>query len=185
MEAESINEILQQSQRLQMLIENMLMLSRLERGMASEPAEPQLLQRVVPGMVKAFCEQHRDVLVELSLAPDLPPVEVEQTTVDQVLSNLLTNAAKYGPAGRPIRVEASQVGAEVLVAVQDEGTSIPPEELPRLFDPFYRTESAASRGETASVSASRSANASWNGPMGSCTRPSAPAAAWSLAFACV
>lgn len=63
--------------------------------------------------------------------------------VAQVLDNLLANAGKYATAGREILVRVEDRGDHALVAVGDRGRGISPEELPRLFDPFYRTPSAA------------------------------------------
>jgi two-component system sensor histidine kinase KdpD len=78
----------------------------------------------------------------VDIPEDLPPVELDYIEIDQVLSNLIENAAKYVPAGKDIEITARRVGSEVEVAVADRGPGIPPESLPRLFDVFYRTGDA-------------------------------------------
>ena len=60
--------------------------------------------------------------------------------LEQVLQNLLTNAIKYSPDGGPIRVTMEASDAEVLVTVRDQGHGIPSEDLPHLFEQFYRVE---------------------------------------------
>ena len=87
---------------LQMLIESMLMLSRLNAAWrATTRRSPSSCSVSSRGWSEAFCEQHRDVLVELSLAPDLPPVEVEQTTVDQVPLQPPHQRGQVRPPGTP------------------------------------------------------------------------------------
>ena len=68
------------------------------------------------------------------------------TSLSRALDNLLDNARKYGGGPQsPIRVEARQVGPEAVLAVSDSGAGIPPEELERVFDPFYRGSAGRSR----------------------------------------
>jgi two-component system sensor histidine kinase KdpD len=62
--------------------------------------------------------------------------------LEQVLFNLLDNAAKYAPPGTEIRLEARRVGREVRVRLLDEGDGIPPADLERIFDKFYRVQAA-------------------------------------------
>jgi signal transduction histidine kinase len=70
----------------------------------------------------------------------------DRDRLEQVLWNLLANAAKYGPAGGEVTVRVEDLGAGARVAVADEGPGIPPEDLPRVFDRFYRTPAAEGGG---------------------------------------
>jgi signal transduction histidine kinase len=67
--------------------------------------------------------------------------------LERVATNLLDNAVKYTPAGGRIEVEAQRAGDEVRVTVSDTGRGIPPDDLPRIFDRFYRADRARSRQE--------------------------------------
>src|SRR5882724_10093632 len=79
--------------------------------------------------------------VSVDLAPDLPMFPLDFLLMEQVLVNLLDNAAKYAPAGSAIEVAGRREGAEVVIEVRDEGPGIPPSDLDRIFDKFYRVHS--------------------------------------------
>jgi two-component system sensor histidine kinase KdpD len=83
--------------------------------------------------------------VETALAPDLPMVRLDPVLFEQVLFNLLDNAAKYAPAGTAIRLEARHDGTTVRLQVQDEGPGMPQAELERVFDKFYRVRKSDSQ----------------------------------------
>ena len=84
--------------------------------------------------------------VEKTIAPDLPEVQADENAVKQVLQNLVSNALKYGGPSKSIaiRAEACQgsAGRQVRISVGDNGAGIPPEELARIFEPFYRGKAA-------------------------------------------
>jgi PAS domain S-box-containing protein len=77
--------------------------------------------------------------------PSVPPVLIDWTRFEQILTNLIENAAKYSEGGTAIEVSVKRVGREVEVAVRDRGVGIAPAELPRLFDRFYQTGRARER----------------------------------------
>jgi two-component system sensor histidine kinase KdpD len=74
----------------------------------------------------------------VDLPPDLPFVMADGVLLEQVLVNILDNAAKYAPEGSEIRVTARQQGDRVEVSVADRGPGIPPADRDRVFDMFYR-----------------------------------------------
>jgi two-component system sensor histidine kinase KdpD len=76
--------------------------------------------------------------VEVRVPADLGPAYIDPVEIDQVIANLVENAAKYAPRGGVIRVSASRAQSELRVSVDDEGPGIPPGTLPHLFEPFYR-----------------------------------------------
>ena len=135
---ESHEEIHRQGIRLRRIVENMLVLSRLERGRSGE-LEPSLVQRILPAIVEQFRDQHGWTRVELQVQPGLPPVEINPTAFEQVIWNLLTNAAKYGAPGGPVELEAGAAGGWVAVAVRDHGPGVPEDEIPRIFEPYFRS----------------------------------------------
>jgi two-component system sensor histidine kinase KdpD len=81
--------------------------------------------------------EHR---VEVEIAPDLPMLRIDPMLFEQVLFNLLDNAAKYAPLGTRIDVRARRDGDVVAIEVIDEGPGIPPSDLERVFDKFYRVQ---------------------------------------------
>jgi len=127
-----------ESERLYRLVEDLLVLSRVERGrlvVEPEPLEPRrLLERVIAQMR----DELPSVRITLEAPHGLPIVSGEITYVEQILRNLLENAAKYSPAGTDVHVSADQVGSEVVIAVVDDGPGISPESIDHIFDLFYR-----------------------------------------------
>ena len=78
--------------------------------------------------------------VEVEIEPDLPMLRLDAVLFEQVLFNLLDNAAKYSPTGSEIDIRAMRDGELVEIEVVDEGQGIPPSDLDRIFDKFYRVQ---------------------------------------------
>ena len=76
--------------------------------------------------------------VEVELAPDLPMLDLDPVLFEQVLFNLLDNAAKYAAENSTIRIESWRDGGVMCLQVLDEGPGIPEDDLERVFDKFYR-----------------------------------------------
>jgi two-component system phosphate regulon sensor histidine kinase PhoR len=85
------------------------------------------------------------VALEARLSPDLPPVQGDHDRLAQVLINLVDNGVKYTPAGGRVTVEAVADGRQVELIVADTGIGIPPADLPRITERFYRVDKARSR----------------------------------------
>ncbi|MBI4491854.1 MAG: DUF4118 domain-containing protein [Chloroflexi bacterium] len=135
----------QEAQRLNLIIGNVLDLSRMEAGSLRPEKSWYDLGALIDdvlGRLRPVTAQHR-VVVE---SPDeLPPVPLDYVEIDQVLSNLVENAARYTPPGTEIRVAARQADGEVQVEVADRGPGIPEAALPHLFEPFYRANRTGPR----------------------------------------
>ncbi|HVR70559.1 MAG TPA: HAMP domain-containing sensor histidine kinase [Vicinamibacteria bacterium] len=84
--------------------------------------------------------------IACEVPPDLPEVHADRARVAQVVANLLANAAKFTPRGGQIRVSAVAEGSEVRVAVADSGPGLAPEDLPRVFEPYWQAQRTASLG---------------------------------------
>lgn len=89
--------------------------------------------------------QQEEVALRVRVAPDLPLVTLDAARMRQVVGNLVSNALRHTPAGGVIMLEAAREGAGVLLRVRDTGSGIAAEELPHIFDRFYRGD--ASRNE--------------------------------------
>ena len=88
-----------------------------------------------------------DVAVQSDVPDDLPTVDADRERLHQVLFNLVDNAIRFTPAGGEVRIEAHRHDGSVEVSVADTGVGIPAEALPRLFERFYRVDSARARGD--------------------------------------
>jgi signal transduction histidine kinase len=129
-----------ESQRLRSMIEDMLTLSRLEL-VPQETLEPLLLQRIIPTIVEAFRKRgNSELQVAVNLDKRLPPVTARSDFLQQMIDNLLSNAAKYSPPGKAVEVQAARGPADqVRVSVMNEGPGVERGEEYRLFERFYRS----------------------------------------------
>lgn len=141
---EFLEMIERNSGRLQRMIEDLLVVSRVESGtgttVLSKVALADMLRQAVEGEHEVV--SGRPVL--LRVPESLPPVRTEPDKVLQVLANLIENARRYSPEGTPIGVSATLVPGGIDVVVENEGGGIPEEDRERVFERFYRTASAAS-----------------------------------------
>ena len=140
-----VSTILEEAERLNRFINNLLDMTRLESG----ALRPRTSLVVLSDMVGAALQRARKILtehqLEVDLAAGLPMVRLDMVLFEQVLFNLLDNAAKYAPAKTTIRLRAWRDGKLVRVQVLDEGDGIPPDDLERVFDKFYRARGADRR----------------------------------------
>ena len=138
-----------QSERLASLIGDLLTLSQLESGAIGMESRSVSLREAVEHVV-ALLEQkihERRIKVDCSGLIEVPAVLADPGRLEQVLVNLLDNAVKYTPAGGSVTLSAQSEGDRITVAVKDTGIGIPSRDLPRIFERFYRVDSARSRDE--------------------------------------
>jgi len=137
---EVYEDIRAEADRLYRLVENLLVLSRVERQGLQIESEPVLLQRLLPRVIDGEAARWSMAEFKTDLPSGLPPVAAEETYLEQILRNLLGNAVKYG-RGAPVVVAASDRGSAVRVTVRDGGPGFPDDEKDRLFELFYRSPS--------------------------------------------
>jgi signal transduction histidine kinase len=128
------------------LVEDLLYLSRvesLEVVGAQAPVDVATLLREAWRRLQLVAEQ-RDLRLTLDL-PDLPPVSGDADQLDRLFGNLLENAGKYTPAGGAIRVAAGVSQGALVVTVHNTGSVIPAEDLPHVFERFYRVDKSRAR----------------------------------------
>lgn len=134
-----------EAQRLNRLVANLLDLSRIQGG-ALVPAKGWYdLGALIDDVVGRLRPVTGSRSVTVHLPDDLPPVQLDYVEIDQVLTNLLENAAKHGPADGPIDVTVTAVPSAVEVSVADRGKGFAPQEAGRLFEPFYRVTRGTER----------------------------------------
>jgi two-component system sensor histidine kinase KdpD len=137
---ELLGTIREEAERLNHFIANLLDMTRLESGALAPNLEAVDLSDVVGSVLRrAPLGEHR---VALELEPDLPLLRLDPVLFEQVLFNLLDNAAKYAPAGTTVTVRARREGSVARIAVQDEGPGLPEEDRERVFDKFYRVRAS-------------------------------------------
>lgn len=130
--------------RLNALVEDLLEISRLENGKVALNVRPLFL----PDLVNDICAslrtetERKRMSLSVEIDPLLPSVEADPKRVGQVLTNLLSNAHKYTRDGGQISVHCMRRDDLVQVDVSDTGVGIPPEELPKMFSRFFRTNNA-------------------------------------------
>ncbi|HEV2186569.1 MAG TPA: sensor histidine kinase KdpD [Stellaceae bacterium] len=129
-----------EAERLNRFVGNLLDMTRLESGAIEFKLDLVDVGEIVGAAMEragTILSEHR---VEISIAPDLPMLRLDAMLFEQVLFNLLDNAAKYAPPGTRIDLKARQDGDAVAIEVVDEGPGIPPDDLERIFDKFYRVQ---------------------------------------------
>jgi two-component system phosphate regulon sensor histidine kinase PhoR len=134
------------SKRLGLLVEDLLTLARLESSnpnlQLSNVRVDDLLSSVVRDWEKRFADKKLKVIVDL--ASDATMIRADETRLHEVLYNLLDNAVKYSSAGSEIRLRAQRLDGQVALSVSDTGIGIGEEDLPRVFERFYRVDKARS-----------------------------------------
>ncbi len=137
-----LDSILEESQRMNRLIGNLLDMIRLETGSLQVQKEWQPLEDAVGVALIRLGERLRQHPVEVRLPPDLPLVPLDAVLLEQVFINLLENAAKYTPEGTPIEIFAAASPGVVTVSIADRGPGIAAGEEERIFEKFFRSEGA-------------------------------------------
>ena len=133
---EFLEIILEETERLTHLVNNLLDLSRLEAGALVLNRQPCPLDAIIARARRALRAQTHPILFQLPA--DLPPVDVDAARIEVVFRNLLDNAIRYTPPGTPITISASVADGMMVVRVHDDGPGIPPWHRERIFDRFYR-----------------------------------------------
>lgn len=138
--------ILQEAQRLNRLVRNLLDMTRLEAGALHIKKEWLPLEEVVGAALNRMDEALAGRTVLTELPADLPLVPLDAVLIQQLLVNLLENALKYTPAASPIEIRARVEPEGVELVVADRGPGIPAAEEARVFDKFYRVSGAEGGG---------------------------------------
>ncbi len=140
---ETLQIIGREAETLDDLVDDLFTLTRLEEEALPLAPTSISLASVAQEAVEAIrplALAHGRISVRSLVPPDLPMVLADRTRLRQVLNNLLHNALRHTPDGGVVVVEARATGGEIEVAVTDTGTGIAPEELPHIFDRYYRGE---------------------------------------------
>jgi two-component system sensor histidine kinase KdpD len=131
----------EEADRLNHLITNLLDESRIEGGAMVLSRQPAEVQDLVGAALEQLAGRVGSRPINIDMPPDLPFISVDSGLFVQSLFNLLDNALKYSPQGSPVDISARVRGREMQIEIGDRGIGIPPEDLTRVFDKFYRIRS--------------------------------------------
>ncbi len=140
--------IIDRAEHMRGLIGDLLDVARIETGVLPVDPEPAEVAALVDRARNAFISTGGRNNLAIDVAHDLPLVMADRRRIVQVIGNLLSNAARHSPEDSVIRVSAALAGANVEVAVADQGRGIPAEDLPRLFRKFTRRKDRDTEGDT-------------------------------------
>lgn len=146
MQREFLQDIDEETDRLEELVRNLLDISRMEEGRLHLEHQLTDLGHLAQEVIQEMHLQrtHHDIVLDFPSAP--LTAWVDPRRIRQVLRNLLSNACKYSPEGGIVTVRGCQEDRQVLIQVHDQGIGIPEKDLERVFERFYRIESAQTQG---------------------------------------
>jgi two-component system sensor histidine kinase KdpD len=145
---EMLATALDEAERLNRYVANLLDMTQLDAGALVPKKQSCDLQDLVNTAVRRCGKQLANHRIKLNFPNNLPLLILDDVLMEQVLVNLLDNAAKYTPADTQIEIGASRHKFSLAISVCDEGPGIPEEDLPRVFDKFFRVRQASDRGRS-------------------------------------
>ena len=140
--------VLDETKRLNRLVSDLLDLSRLESGELPLKLETLYLTPLLEDLAKTIgpLARNEEIQLELDLEPSFAPVKADRDRIAEVILNLVHNALRFTPKGGVVRISTRNFEGEVEVAVADTGPGLPPEELPRVWERFYKSDQARTHG---------------------------------------
>jgi signal transduction histidine kinase len=147
LEQRYLREIEEEADRLTRLADDLLNLARLEDGAWKSPSGPLDVTPILRSVVEIMQLRaaHAGLALAVEIAPDLPKLLINAGDMEAIVVNLLDNAVKYTPPGGKVQIAAAAVDGAVELRVSDDGPGIPREDLPFIFERFYRVDKARSR----------------------------------------
>jgi signal transduction histidine kinase len=132
---------------LSLLIDDLFELAQLEAGGLRLELLPNSISDLISDTIESFSElaARQGVVLEGRVGPDVDPVLMDAQLIGRVLSNLLGNALRYTPSEGSVQIQADKLTSEILVVIWDTGEGISPNDLPHIFERFYRGEKSRSR----------------------------------------
>jgi two-component system sensor histidine kinase KdpD len=143
---ETLRTIVEESDRLNRLVANLMDLARMRAGALVPTREPVWIGDLVNAVLARMRRRLEQFSVRVTIRPDVPPVSADPMQVDQVLTNIVENAARFSASGGEIAVSAARWRDTVQLRVSDRGPGIPEQEREQVFEEFYRRDAGAGRG---------------------------------------
>ncbi|MCC6507683.1 MAG: sensor histidine kinase KdpD [Pirellulaceae bacterium] len=139
--------IMSETERLNRVLQNILQMSRLDAGAANPNLQWHVLEEIVGSALKHTAQELTDRPMQVILDPSLPLVLIDDVMLEQVLINLIENAARYTPEGSPISLAAELQRNRLLIRVRDRGPGIPTGLEDKIFEKFHRAGVSADDGK--------------------------------------
>ena len=176
--------IQEEAERLSRFIANLLDMTRLESGEVAPNAAPTDPGEVVGSALRRATKILAGHRVEVAVAPDLPLLELDAVLLEQVLFNLLDNAAKYAPPGSTVTLRGWREGGAVRLQLLDEGEGIPADEVGRIFEKFHRARKGDRQraGTGLGLSICKGFVEAMGGSIAAANRPDRSGAAFTITF---
>jgi two-component system sensor histidine kinase KdpD len=180
--ADLLATVVDEAERLNRFIANLLDMTKLESGAIKPNTALQDLNEIVGTALqraRKILGQHR---LEIALEADLPMLELDAVLFEQVLFNLLDNAAKYAPPNSTVRVQSWRQDGAVKLQIIDEGSGIPAEDVERIFDKFHRAQKGdqVRAGTGLGLAISRGFIEAMGGEIGAANREDRPGAVFTI-----
>jgi signal transduction histidine kinase len=143
---ENASAILATARRMNAMIQDLLETSRLEAGRAVMHIQPLDLIALIHTTVQALVSPQDQSRIHIVSIGILPTVVGDRERIERVIMNLVSNALKFSPPDSPVEIRVSSRDREVVVSVTDHGVGVPPEDVPHLFEKYFRTAAGKERG---------------------------------------
>jgi two-component system sensor histidine kinase KdpD len=137
-----ITAIDDEADHLNMLVGNLLDMSRIESGVLKPKREWNILPEIVGSVLARMKNLTTDHKLDIHIPENLPMIPVDYVQMEQVFTNLISNSLKYAPAHTLVGIRAEVQDETVHIQVRNQGPQVPPEDLGRIFDKFYRITAA-------------------------------------------
>jgi signal transduction histidine kinase len=166
-----LNEVLEETRILARLVEDLRTLANAESGMLALQREPTDAAILIQDVVSSLSPEadRRRVSLRVDVPSDLPLLSIDPLRIREVLANLLSNALPHTPAGGVVSITARVVDQRLVVTVADTGSGIATEDLPRIFDRFYK--GVQSRGSGLGLTIARNLVTAHGGEISAESRP--------------
>jgi len=166
-----VTQVLEDTRTLARLVDDLRTLAHSESGTLALAKEPTDVEVLLNETVSAFQPEAlaRNVEVRTNTSGEIPNVDLDPVRIREVLTNLLANAVRHSAKGRLVEVELEATTADIIVRVADRGPGIHPEDLPHVFDRFYKGD--ASTGSGLGLTIARNLVAAHGGTIAARARP--------------
>jgi two-component system, OmpR family, sensor histidine kinase KdpD len=131
-----------EADHLNMLVGNLLDMSRIESGVLKPKREWNILSEIIGGVLARMRRPAGEHTIEIDIPDSLPLIPVDYVQLEQVFTNLLSNSLKYAPSNTTVHIQAHVELETIHIQVSNQGPQIPAEDLERIFDKFYRLTAA-------------------------------------------
>jgi len=146
-ERKSADAILTSAQRMNRMIQDLVDAARQEAGLLKLERRPVDLREALLSLIERLATTFDTQRIRVVAPDDLPRVLADADRLERILTNLLSNALKYSPPGSEVTITLERRGGEVVTSIRDRGPGIAPDELPHLFERYYRGPAARAAPE--------------------------------------